>query len=304
MKKLYHFTPMVILSLFASIFVILGEACIFLHGTMLDPDIYYEAMNEKNVSQAMYDELATYFVSLSNASGIPVEVFTDPLDKDELYTAAFKLLQESINYLKDENAPLPSVNYDYSKLENSITEYVEKHAKEHNIEMNAEYKKLLKNTIDTAKEQVQDRFDTMMLYTMSKTSFAEKLHKHSGLLGIGRFVFMGLAVILVAFMVVIDRHHPRDYPYWAGLIMMVSSGFWLIPSIYLKATDYFSAFFIQNEYIKRTVTGMFEIALDRTIRLHLILLIIGVVLIISTLIIHYGYIHYLKKQHRKNHGND
>lgn len=304
MKKLYHFTPMVILALFASIFMILAEACIFVNGTLLDSDVYYQSMNEKNVSQSMYDELCTYFISLSSATGIPVEVFTEPLDKDELYTTSFKLLQESITYLKDKNAPKPAVNYDFSKIEKSITDYIEKHAEEHNIEKDDEYKKLLKNTIDTAKEQIQSRFDVMMLYTMSKTSFAEKIHNYSFLFGIGRFVFIGLVVILAVVMVIIDRHHPRDFPYWVGLILTVSSGFWLIPSLYLKATGYFEAFFIQNPYIKKTVTGMFEIILSDTIKLHLILLIIGVVLIISTLVIHYAYIHYLKKKHQKERGID
>ena len=87
-------------------------------------------------------------------------------------------------------------------------------------------------------------------------------------------------------------------------ILIILFFFWLIPSLYLKATGYFEAFFIQNPYIKKTVTGMFEIILSDTIKLHLILLIIGVVLIISTLVIHYAYIHYLKKKHQKERGID
>ncbi len=304
MKKLYHFQPMILLSLLVSIAVILFEACIFINGTLLDTDIYSRAMNEKKVTDAMYDELAEYFKSLSNATGIPAEVFTDPLDKEELYTTSFKLLQESINYITDENSPAPSINFDYSKVEKSITDYIEKHAEENNIEKNDEYHKLLNNTIKTAKEQIESRFDVMMLYTLSKQSPAEWLHEHSGIFKIGTFVFIAIAVILVALMLFLDRHHPRDYPYWAGLILAVSSGFWLIPAVYLKSTNYFDAFFIRNEYIYKSVTGLFDLTLDHLIKLHAVLLIIGVVLIISTLVIHYSYIHYLKKQYHKTHDND
>ena len=42
-------------------------------GTLLDPKIYNEAMNAKNVTDSIYNELCTYFKSLSNATGIPVE---------------------------------------------------------------------------------------------------------------------------------------------------------------------------------------------------------------------------------------
>ena len=304
MKKLYHFVPMLILSLFAVIFVILAEACIFVDSTLLDSDIYMQAMNEKNVTQSMYDELCVYFESLSHATGIPTNVYTDPLDKEELYTTSFKLLQESINYLKDKNAPKPSVNYDYSKVEKSITEYIVKHAEENNITIDKEYRKLIENTVNTAKTQIESRFDVMMLYTLSKTSGAEVLHNNSWLIGIGSLVFIGLAVILLVFMVIIDRHHPRDFPYWAGLIMAVSGGFWLVPAMYLKFSDFFGTFAIRNEYIYNTVTGMFGIALDHIIRLQMIIAIIGLVLIISTQIIHLVYLHYLKNRYKKTHGDD
>lgn len=304
MKKLYHFVPMLVLSLFAVIFMILAEACIFTDKTLLDSDIYIQAINEKNVTQSMYDELCTYFESLSHATGIPTEVFTDPLDKEELYTTSFKLLQESINYLKDSNSPKPSVNYDYSKVEKSITDYIENHAEENHIEKNAEYRKLIENTVNTAKQQIESRFDVMMMYTLSKTSGAAKIHEYSWLIGIGAYVFLGLTLLMIIAMVIVDRHHPRDFPYWAGMIMAVTGGFWLVPAIYLKSTGFFSTFSIRNEYIYNTVTGMSGIALDRIIRLQAIIAIVGVVLIISTQIIHGVYVLYLKKQYKKTHGND
>ena len=304
MKRLYHFVPMLIFSLFAVIFVILAEACIFINHTLLDSEIYMQAMNEKNITQSMYDELCTYFDSLSHATGIPTEVFTDPLDKEELYTASFKLLQESITYLKDENAPKPSVNYDYSKVEKSITDYIEKHAEEHNIKKNKEYTKLIKNTVDTAKTQIESRFDVMMLYTLSKTSGAEKLHNYSWLIGVGIFVFIGLAVIMLIMMVITDRHHPRDFPYWAGLIMTVSGSFWLVPAVILKSKDFFASFAIRNEYIYNSVTGMFNIALNGIIKLQVIILILGILLIISTQVIHTVYLYYLKLKRRKKNAID
>ena len=164
--------------------------------------------------------------------------------------------------------------------------------------------KLLKNTVDTAKTQLQSRFDVVMLYTLAKSSAGEKLHNYSYLFSIGSYVTIGLVIVLLVIMIIIDRHHPRDYPYWVGLIMVVSSGFWLIPAVYLKATEYFQTFFVRNEYIHKAVTGMFEISLDRIIRTQLILFIVGVVLILSTLVIHYVYLHHLRVQYHKSHDHN
>ncbi|MBR4555152.1 MAG: hypothetical protein IKO27_06105 [Ruminococcus sp.] len=300
-KKLYHFTPLVILAGFTAIFVILAEACIFVSTTLLKPEIYSEAMNEKGVTDSIYNELCVYFKSLSNATGIPPEVFTDTLDKDELYSTSYKLLNECLDYFTDKSAPKPKVNYDYTALEDSITNYIAKHAEEHGIPKDKEYEKLLNNTISIAKAQIEARFDVMMLYKLSGSDFASGIHKYSGLFRLGIFIFLGIVLVLVICMAVIDRHHPRDYPYWAGLILTVSAGFWLIPCIYLKATDYFGSFFIKNAYIHKTVTGLFEISLERMIKLQTILLIVGVLLIISTLVIHTLYVRHLKKNYKKTH---
>lgn len=300
-KKLYHFAPIVVLSVFAIIFIILAETVFFVKRTLLDSEIYKSAMDQKAVSNAMYDELEKYFESLSSATGIPAEVFTEPLSEDELYTSSYMLLKDSLGYLSDSDAAKPETRYDLSKLEKSITDYIEKDAEERGITKDEDYKKLLKNTVDIAKKQVTSRLDIIMLQTLSNSKVGESVHKYSGWITPVFWTLVGLALLMIIGIVIIDRHHPRDFFYWAGVLIAVPAAVFYFPALYLHRTEYFSTFFITNEYIHRTVTGVFEIALKRIMTVQLILLIIGLVLIIAAQIIHVLFIRHLKKQWKKTH---
>ena len=301
MKKLYHYIPMVVLSFFAIIFIVAAEVFSYTKNTLLDADIYKTAMDQKSVSDSMYNELIVYFKSLSNATGIPPEVYTENIDKDKLYESSYILLRDCLSYLADPDAPKPKINYDSKPIEDNIRNYIEKDADERGLKKNSEFKKLVDNTVKIAREQITSRLDTMMLYTLSKTGAAEAVHKYSHLLGIGSWICIGLAAVMFALMIFINRHHPRDLPYWLGVLILVPACVFLVPAVILEKTDYFSSFFIRNEYIHDTVTGMFGLALDGIIKTQIILAIIGVVFIISAQVIHTVYVRHLKKQHRKHH---
>jgi len=299
MKKLYHFTPMVLFSILLVILVILFESAFYITKVMFNSDIYADAMNEKEVAQAMYDEINTNFGYYIGPTGIPQEVFSSAYTKDELYTSSFKLLTDSLSYMTDKNQPKPVITYDFSKLEKSITDYIEKDADERGIEKDKEYKAMIAATVKMAKEQISSRLDVMMLHKLSTTKIGQTMHNHSELFSLAVWGLLAAVIIVVIIMVYIDRHHPRDLMYWAGTVLMASSGVILVPAVFLKATDYFESFFIKSEYIYRTVTGLFEIVLNDIIFFEIIMLTLGVLLIISAQIVHTLYIRSLKKKHNK-----
>ena len=301
MKKLYHYLPMVILSVFLTVFIGCAEAAYFTRNTLLDPEIYKQAMDQREVSKSMYEELVRYFDSLSSATGIPAEVFTEPLDEEELYRASYRLLKDTLEYLTNPDAPKPAVTYDFSGIERSITDYISKDADERSIKKDKEYEELLNNTVKTAKTQISSRFDTVMLYTLSEKSIGESIHKHIGLISAAFWASVGIAVILLAIMIIIDRHHPRDFIYWGGLVMFVSGAMFLIPSVILCKTGYFDRFFIMNTHIYKTVTGMLELALKEIITVQLVVVIIGFVLLAAAQVVHVLYLKHLKKEYKKTH---
>lgn len=296
MKKLYHYPAMLILSLFAVLALLLLEITAYISQVMFKPQIYSEALGRYDVAGAIYDDLNTYFEQFSAPTGIPKECFTDSLDKTKLSEAAYALLTDSLAYLTDPNAPTPTVKYDFTQLENDITEYVEQYSEENGIEKNDEYYKLIEQTISTAETQIESRLDVMMLHTLSQSKFASGMHKYARLIDLAMIISAVLLAALVAAMCFVDRRHPRDYTYWFGTILFCSSAILLIPAAYVNKIGYFDSFFMKSEHIYRTVTGLFNTTLERVIRAQTIVLISGILLIIITAVVHNIYVRYRKRK--------
>ena len=302
MKKLYHYPSMLVFSLLAVMILIVFEISAFVQLVLFKPDIYSTAIGRKSVNDAVYEDLLEYFEQFSAPTGVPAEVFTDPIDKEELSKASFDLLMDSLDYLTDKNAPKPEIKYDFKPFEDSVVGYIEKYSEENDIVKDDEYYDLIDNTVTTGENQIVARLDLMMLFQLSNTRYGEIVHQKSWLIRDVMFVSLGVLVVILMIMVIIDRHHVRDLPYWLGLILMVSGLVFLLPAIYLDSINYFSTFFIRSPYIYLTVTGVFEELLSRVIYFELSLVILGLILIIATIIIHVLYKNYRIKKHRMKHG--
>ncbi len=303
MKKLYHYAPMMVLSIFAVLFLLVFEVTFFVSQVLFKPDIYSQVMGKQAVAEAIYEDLDEYFEQFAAPTGIPKEVFTSALDEDELSNGAYALLEDCLEYLTNEDAAEPVVAYDYTELEDSITSYIEEYSEENDIEKDDEYYELIDQTISTAENQIASRLDIIMLHTLCETNVAKSVHKYAGYITAAMVIAGIILAVLIVAMFVINRHHLRDMTYWVGTIMFSSAVVWLIPTVYLDSVGYFDSFFVTTEHIYLTVTGLFDEILSRVIYAQTIVLIIGIALIILTIIIHMLYSEY-RKRLRNRHAND
>jgi hypothetical protein len=300
MKKLYHYPSMFILSVVSALVLILFEATLFVSQVLFKENIYSEALGKFDIAGTIYDELDTYFEQLYAPTGIPKEVYMDSIEKSALSQASYTLLTDSLEYLTNPKADKPEIQYDFTQLESDITEYIENYADENGDEKDDDYYSLIDNTISVAESQIQSRLDVMMLYTVSQTGFAEKIHNASGYVNYAMVGVGAVLLILLAVMFAINRHHLRDMTYWIGGIMLSASAVIIAPALYLEKTGYFNKFFMRSNHIYQTVTGFFSVALDKIITAQVALLIIAVVLIVATLGIHSLYVFYLKKKDERH----
>ncbi len=301
MKKLYHYPAMLMLSLLAVLVLLVFEIAAFIQTVVFKPALYSEAIGRKAVINATYDDLETYFTQFSAPTGIPAEVFIDPLDKDVISDSAFQLLTDSLSYLTDKNAPKPEIKYDFKPFEDSVVGYIEDYSDRNDIIKDDSYYDLIDNTVSTGEGQIRHHLDVMMLYQLSNSSYGELLHEKSGLIRMIMLGSGGALLLIMAIMVIIDRNHPRDLPYWAGMVISVTSVILLIPCTYLNKINYFSTFFVRSPHIYLTVTGVFQTMLNMIIYFETVMLIIGLILIVLTIIIHMLYVRYRRMKHEREH---
>lgn len=298
MKKLYHYSVMLVLSIFSVIFLIVFEAAAFTQFVLFQPDIYSEAMITGRVDDVIYNDLAEYFTGFSGPTGIPAEIFIAPLSKEDLFNSSYTLTVDSLAYLTGSTSTKPSINYDFSRMENYVDAYIEQYSEHNHIPKDESYYKLINNTHATIESQITGQLDVTMLYQLTGSGYSENLRSYAGYVKYGVIISGVVLAFLIMLIVVIDRKHPRDLPYWFGVILAASSAILLAPAVYLDKINYFDRFFMRSDNIYKTVTSIFHVSLDRIINAQTLMLILGVFLIILTVVIHMFYLNYLKKKQR------
>ena len=297
MKRLYHYPAMLILTIITIICILVCEVSAFVRYVVFDPNIYAEAMVRGRIGDIIYDDLVDYFNGFSGPTGIPAEVFTAKLDSDTLMDSSYQLTVDSLTYLTDPNAPKPEVQYDFADIESYVDSYIIGYTEANGFEVDDDVKKLIENTHKTIESQITGQLDVTMMYTLTKTAYAENIHKFSRIIERAVYVSGIIGLFLVMIMVVIDRKHPRDLPYWFGVTLFSSGAIVLFPSMYLQHISYFDSFFMRTDNVYKTVTGVCKVLLNRVINTQTVVMIFGVFLILLTVVIHMIYINYLKKKH-------
>lgn len=287
MKRLYHYTPMLILAIFTTMVMVAGQLLMFCNTMVFNTDHYVNVISESGADDALYDELDTYFARLSAPTGgIPKEVFTKSLDKKTVSLTAKKLTKDSLDYTFGKSNTKPSLDYDFAPLERDITEYIENYSESHQIEKDAEYYTIIDNTVNVAEKKLETGFDIMMARKLSQSSVPSITRRLVPSLDIMLGVCVVTLVGLLGLMFYIDRHHPCDMPYWIGTILFGGSSLLLIPTVYCRATDYFDGLFIDDQSVFCALTGALYSITDRIILVNVILFALGIVLIVFAQVIH------------------
>ncbi|MBR0529766.1 MAG: hypothetical protein IJJ76_08395 [Ruminococcus sp.] len=304
MKRLYHYTPMLILTIFAAVFMVLTQLLIFCQTMVLNTDYYVWTISDSGAEEALYNEVSTYFRQYSIPTDIPQDVYMKSLDKTTITVTAKRLTKTSLDYVFGNTHVQPQVQFDFTDFENDVTDYIEKYSDANNIVKDAEYYSFIDNTLENAEAKIENSFDIMMAQKLSESGAASIsrriVPKMKGILVISCVVLLAL----LAIMYYIDRHHPFDMPYWIGVILFVGSALLLIPAIYCRYTGYFDGLFLTDESIYYAITGAIYGVTDRLILVNCILFGLGVVLIIFAQIIHIFRVREAMQYHHHHHDDD
>ena len=298
MKRLYHYTPMLILTIITTALMIVTEALVLCNTMVFNTDFYVWIVSESGADNALYNELETYFKQLSSPTGIPSEVYTKSLEKKNVSLTAKKLVKMSLDYTFGKTNTKPVVSYDYTQFESDVTEYIENYTEANHIEKDADYYTFIDNTINVAEKKMDSSFDIMMTQKLAESSIPSLTRRFVPSINIMLGVCVGVMVGFMLLMYYVDRHHPFDLPYWLGTILFSGSAIFLIPSIYCRATGYFDGFFMEEQSLYYAITGSIYGVIDRVILVNSILFAFGVVLMIFAQIIHVFRVKDAKEQAR------
>ncbi|MBR1863127.1 MAG: hypothetical protein IJ806_03445 [Ruminococcus sp.] len=286
MKKLYNYPAMLIICVLACISVVVGEVCILAKAMVLNPDYYLWVIDKKNVTDVLYNELDEAYEQLSVPTYIPKEVYMNSITREQLSATTRSVARSSMQYILGWTNDKPVIDYDFTQMENDITDYIETYSEANSIEKDDVYYETVENTIEVAREKLEPRLDVLLLKKISESRFTNQVRKYSPLVSAILSIAAVVTAVLLIFMVIINRRHIIDIIYWVGTILFVSGGLLLIPSLYLSLTNYFDGFILSDPTIYAAMTGALYGIVDRMVMVNIIMCCAGVVFIIFAQIAH------------------
>lgn len=239
----------------------------------------YDTLSRKDIYSKVYNAIDTYFSEQYNTTGIPKEVYMDAITQDEVTELTNQTTAKGIEYINGSpNDLMPT--YDYSVLDQSIDRFFEDYATSIGYTKDDTYYQKVQQTKDNAYLVLQYECDVFKLSTMKDAGLLDKVFKvthYINYLMLGDIVLLVICVILL---VLLNGKYFNENMYWLSNALMVSSVIMALPCIYLKATDYFSAFTIKSDTIYHAVTGLLYGTVDRYLTMLIVSLVVGVVLMV------------------------
>lgn len=276
MKPIRCYIPNVILT-FLLVFLLLGcEALCFVRFQVMDPAVFRTVAEQESLADKAYDTLDKYFSLRSNSTGIPAEVFMEPMDKDALAAGISGSVEQALAYLQG-RANAFSFSMDLTELDASIDAFFSDYADANTIARDAAYDEKVASVKAEARSKLLFVTDTFKLSVMEKNGWLTKAVPYVKLLDTGLLLCGSALILLLILLVLCNLRQAAHLLYWLGLTLSISGILALVPCIYVTAADYFTGFAIKDPQVFAAVVGLLNLLTERLTILEAAAAILGAV---------------------------
>lgn len=280
MKKVTAYLPSLILSIILVLCFIASVAVIIVDINVTENNAVSLAEKQELTSKSMA-QIEKSFKEKSGSTGIPASVYTDAIDDKylkeviEIYiTKAFKLFTEP----ELEGGYDPSVPN--SKLESSIDAFFNEQAEKNGYEKDEAFLKTLEATKKNAYKIIGNNCDVYKLSSLYKHGAIPKISKLYKMRPLLTFASSGAVVLLILFLLAINRKDKKVFLYWTGISAVISGVIGTVPSAYLLATKYFNAFSIKQPQVFAAYTGAMYKITEAFMASSIALIVVGISIIV------------------------
>lgn len=282
MKRMEKYIPNLLLTMILVFALIGSEGIMFAKTQLMRSEPYIEAVETNDVALKSMNAIEKYFKDSENYSGIPADVYMSAITEDDIKSMIEMKINNVFDYINGSASGYNEMQFDFSGLEKSISDYFAEFAEENNVEIDDAYNQQLQKTIDTAESEITNFTDVYMLKMIEKTGAFSKLNKLYGFVNPLIYITVGLAVLCFIIILIMSR---KNFLYWTSSAFLCSSVIAFIPCLYFKFSGYLDKLVIRNDYIYSAVTGMLNGTLNKYIALQTCIFAVGIILMVIYMII-------------------
>ncbi len=279
MKKIRCYLPNVLLTFLLVFFLLATQLTIFVRTQVLNAEVFRTVAEQEEIADKAYASLESYFKTRANSTGIPANVYTDVMDRDELDKAILLSVSQAFDYL---NGKTETYNFtmDFTALEASIETFFSEYAEQNNFKKDKVYEEKVASVIAEAEAEILFVADTFKFSMLYEKGLLETVRHYLTYLELAQNAcFIGTSVILLL-LILCNRKQFSHILYWCGLAELTSSLLLLAPCVYVLATDYFAGFAIKDPQIFAAVVGFLNLLVDKLTVISVIGLIVSLVCLV------------------------
>lgn len=282
MKHLEKYIPNLLLTIIL-VFALIGvEGITFAKNQLMRSQPYIETVEKNDVALKSMNAIEKYFKDSENYSGIPADVYMSAITEEDIKRMIDMKINNAFDYINGSASKYDEMQFDFTKLEQSLSNYFAEFAEKNNVEIDDAYNQQLKKTIDTAESEISNFTDVYMLKMIEKTGAFSKLNKLYGFVNPLIYISAGLTAMFIIIIIIISR---KNFLYWISSALLCSSAIALILCLYFKLSGYLDKLVIRNDYIYSAVTGMLNGTINKYIVLQTGIFAFGIILMAIYIII-------------------
>lgn len=285
MKRLKHYFPNYIITILL-VFSIIGlSAVAFISNYVLNPSFYIDSAQKHNIYRHCANYAENYFEKSYGASGIPAEVYMEGLDEKLIKQAVDGKINAFFDYVYGKTEKIETAEIDFSQLEKNLSDYFEKFAQEHNVEVNDLFREQLDKTLKAAEKDFESFTNAYMLDYIKKIGVPQKLRTFYPMVKTVLCVLVGVISACILIMAVLNIKDFKSVFYWLAVSGLCASTLGLIPCWLVNHKDYFSKLIMRTDYIYFAVTGVLNDAVDKFMHSQVIILAVSAALMLIFVIL-------------------
>lgn len=273
MKSIVSYIGSFILSVLL-IFSIIASIGVTVVNAFANPDKLYHIAQEKNLSHVVYTELEKYYSQKYNTTGIPADVYMNAISEDYLDSIIRTKIDNGFYVLMDWEQADRIVN---TTLETALNDFYSNYANSIGAEKDAKYDEKLSEAKANADEIISEYCDVFKFDSMYSHGILKKIAPLYAKLPTLTLIAYGSTIFFMLLILLMNIKSTSTSLYWIGISSLIAGIMGVLPCLYLKATDYFSAFTIKQPQIYTAYTTAMNRITENFLIISLIFLISGII---------------------------